>query len=466
MVQDTDTRYRIDNPWWIVLGIERASIFSQVKEAYYALSIKFHPDKITGGKEIMQIINIAWENAKKEKTESNGYANTGDNANSNQNRNPSTEQTDFRQYRNSDVGKIEESELWNTDKDFPQAWREILEYFIYLPNPEIQFPILTAIALQPTAMASRNLPIVLISGYQGTGKTRILEMLSYPHRSSIINASSTYASIRDKISINKFGSKGGQGIERNTVLLFDNVLLETLDDYKLYGMFLGSYDRTSSKIIISGGGENAPLEFDVFGLSVISTIVDVERNSKYPELQRRLLPLFSQVAPPESDIGITAEYDFLGVSELYKTFWNNPDLLNFYVETRKKVRPQLKRDGRLKINQWTLVIELITTGVTCKVWKDIPEAIENFVRLFDLGKTYIRESPLEETLREILANHSKEFYAGEPSTKISTADLAKLLNTQVTNKLLEHKDVSPKEIQRIMNSHGYKLNKNCWKLIN
>jgi hypothetical protein len=462
------TRFSTESPWWVVLGVERSSLLALIKQNYYLLSEKYHPDKATGDAEVMKIINNAWDKAKQEKTENRGYANTEDYSGNNYHQHQEKDKgVDHRQYRHLDIQKIEDTEYWDTSLAYPQNWKNLLSNFLWLPDGHIQFPVLAAIGLIPSVMASRNLPIVFPVGNPGTGKSRILELLSYVHKVDIMLANSTYASIRNKITIRKYGSKGGKGREQNTVLLFDNVLEETLDDDNLYNMFLGAYDRKTSNISIASTGEDGDYNFDVFGLTVISSVIDLNRLAKYSELQRRMLPIYTANAPSieiASQIEQTDDYDFTALHTGFTALWNDETMCKHYCEVRQKVRKALKHDARFTIKQHPLILEIITTGVTCQIWDSVTSAVNNLYEQLQLAVSHVRESPLEIAIAEILANHAKTYYGGSKSEKISTSEVAEILNQQVRNRLIESREVSPKEITRIMASHGYKLKNGNWKL--
>jgi len=459
-------RFTADNDWWIILGVERAAIFADIKMAYYKLGEKYHPDKATGDLETMQLITAAWEVAKKERTESNGYANTSSDADSGSYTPPTPERVDFGKYRTNRKLAIQDSPLWNKSLSMPLAWCNVFEHFLYLPHKEIQLPVLQAISLIPTALANDCLPLVLLSGSSGSGKTRIMDLIRKLHeRASIINAVSTYAAMRNLICLAKYGSISSNGIERNTIFCYDNVLDETLEDTNRYNLFLGAVDRASSKIIISGGIDQPELKFDVFGLIVMSSTLPLERDVRTYELHRRMLKVLTGQPNVEQREQILplSKYNWETLHKLYDSFWGNEETIERYLTTYDKVEKLANKDKRLDTQQIPVLLELITTGVTCEIWDSIPQAIDNLVALIALGKADSRKSSLEDCINDFLTNHSAT-YGGNPADKIAATELADYLTLQVRSRLLENRDITAKGIRTIMYSHGYKLFRTAWRL--
>lgn len=284
------------------------------------------------------------------------------------------------------------TELWDASAELSENFMNIAKETVVLPFAEIQLPILTAYALIPSAIAS-VVPILVLQGDRGSGKTTLTDLISILHGTNILSAATTFAAIRNHLNKIRWEIPSKCELEKNCCLLFDNVGRDTLNDSNLYTMLLNGYNRKTDTISISkGNGEN--IEFKVFSLKVMSSVFPFYVQSKYSELARRCIVVkckpYERMSskekqslnlPDNFNINNRLELESIDLSILntgFKNLWQQEDNLLKYMSIKRKLTARKKSfqipdiiDGA----KWTISIDLIAAGIVTGVWPDLNHAL-------------------------------------------------------------------------------------------
>jgi hypothetical protein len=332
---------------------------------------------------------------------------------------------------------------------------DIFPKFLYLPYQEIQLPVLISLGLIPSALAGRHLPVGFLCGKQGSGKSTVLELLSYVHGVNVLNSSTTYASLRDSIDLAKFGKKGG-GVERNTILLFDNVFSSTFEDQHKYSLFLAGQDRKTSRIRVSAGLAENPIEFDAFGLKVVSSTFPLHLDERFKELSRRLIVFFAERPANGDELLDVSDYDWSVLQETYKEHWLNPSNCERYATVKYHLL-EFKRANRsrLSVTEWPLVLELFTTGLYWGIWQTVEDALSCYLQLRETTANYAVVTTLHDFLLKWIEANYKDTNLN-PNI-IPAKFIAQEIEQAIAQKIVEKSDVSNSEVKRVMEIAGYRL---------
>lgn len=375
-------------------------------------------------------------------------------------------------------------ELWDDSVSLADNFMRLARESVIIPYCDIQLPILTAFAFTPSAMAS-IVPILVLQGDKGSGKSTITTLISELHKSEIKSAATTFAGLRNFFNKLRWTVPDELEIEKNCCLLFDNVNRETLLNEQLYTMLLNGYNRKTDTISISkGNGEN--IDFKVFGLKVMSTIHPFYIQSKFSELSRRCVVIkfkpFEQMTLTEKQSsGIDENYniverlelDNLDLSILHKEFikfWEREENLIEYTTLKRQLMSRRKKfvipeviDG----SKWTISIDLIVTGIVTGIWDSIPIAIEavasywqwhkhNVASAFGATHKILRDFIEDETAATNRANKELGFEAIR--RQVSPEKLKKHI-TWASNQGMLDITPNPNTISQIMADLGWRLDK-------
>ncbi|MEO0970314.1 MAG: hypothetical protein AAFX80_18800, partial [Cyanobacteria bacterium J06639_18] len=214
-------------------------------------------------------------------------------------------------------------------------------------------------------------------------------------------------------------------------------------------------------------------------------------NQEFSELHRRLLLIphkpfdkFSHDELKEYD-GLDLNLDKIdlqsiswdGIDEKFHIFWNTKENVQNYVFwrnllTRKGKKP-FKVPKNIKGERWTIMIDLLCTGLTVGAFKEVQEAIDFFGRYWEyIDKHFLSESSatlghlklfIEEEAGIILKANKTAIKEGIPTIRaiIQPQKLRERLNfLQQTGQL----DISPKtkDINSLMWELGWKLTTEGW----
>ena len=259
----------------------------------------------------------------------------------------------------------------------------LCEKSLLFPHQSIQLPIYAVYTLCPSAL-STVLPILFLEGRRGSGKSTAMLLSAAVHDTGLFSAASTAVALRNHINKKRWDLPEMHQLEKNFVLLLDNVSANTFNNDYLYPMLLNGYNRDTDRIEISvGNGEN--LEFRVFGSKIISGIVLPD--PKFDELWRRLMIIrtknFEDMTTEEREGNDTFEplnlagVDLSKFAVEYARFWRDEkNLLRFSQIKSTLLSRKIKH--KFPSLRWVLLPDLIATGMTFELWDGFDSAIEAF----------------------------------------------------------------------------------------
>ncbi|MEG4964479.1 MULTISPECIES: hypothetical protein [unclassified Microcoleus] len=210
--------------------------------------------------------------------------------------------------------------------------------------------------------------------------------------------------------------------------MLDNADSEFFEERDVLTALLNGYDRYTDKQSISNGkGQNIP--FYVFCPKVFTTVWRISSS----EIKRRLITVKFK---PGLNLSELVNPDTLAINSLKKelnSFWNNLANWDLHSELQRKVSSQLPSSYSLQ--QWKLVVDVITSGLCTSVWDSLSEALTFFEAYFEFrekSKEGIYETILVDTLAELSGIPHKEWASSPPSILV---------------------EVDPKSLKARMDSH-------------
>jgi hypothetical protein len=294
----------------------------------------------------------------------------------------------FELYRNKSLEPIKT--LWNHDLNFAQNVQELIKQFVLLPNASLQLPIVTSLLIAPTPLCNQ-LPIGFCIGSAGSGKSTIAMIAAKIHGCSVLNASSSPASIRNECQRLRFSEDSE---ERIYMLIWDDLkVANLLDNPVVYSVFRGGYDRSTDTVTVASQ-DGINIIYRVFGARLVSSIEPFYNHPKMSELQRRTIPLVHcnarHFTPSDyEELGIDETFDISDKLDPNEFNWDTiPRELNlFWDESRLErfvtTRRSLSRSKKLKAllgGRFTICRDLICTSVASELFPDLESAVEAFAK--------------------------------------------------------------------------------------
>ena len=197
----------------------------------------------------------------------------------------------------------------------------------------------------PSAL-SHQLPLLLLSGLPGCGKTQAAIFLDKLRGgNNILNGGNiTYAGIRNLVQVKRFPS-GNMGKERNCLVILDDLKTDKLlNDDSIYSFLRGSYSRETDLMTRAGVDAGTVMEFRSFCAKVLTSIDNLYNHPQLTELARRALPIRFKKADVSEQLSFD-DYTWEGFNEIYDNYWSNIDNVQSFVYHKKKLRTQLKKVG-------------------------------------------------------------------------------------------------------------------------
>ena len=379
----------------------------------------------------------------------------------------SPEQFNFRRFLLESEGDWWECLSTHHD-NFPLDFEQLLGQTIIHPSPTIR-RVVAATLLAPSALA-RNLPILFAIGLPGSGKSNLGKLASKLYNVPVHGSSSTFASARNDFQRAKFTF----GVERNAILVLDDIdpgfFIQKPD---MFRMLKSGINRSTSMITIAGAmGES--IEFDCFGVKVISSISPIFAHPQFTELQRRAFisphQKLEEADLPDNFLDIDS-IEFGGLNSAFLEYWEDIERCNLYVATRRSLSKRasiLKKGLKIKTDNFNIASDVIVTLIVC-FDVEITEAAELIRDYFKEISHILNKKPqLSVLLGELIVEEENRRKA---LNTVLGADIpvsidSKMLRDKVTewdrNALLDSK-VSTEIIVQAMNDLGYFLSKGEWR---
>jgi len=383
------------------------------------------------------------------------------------------------------------SNLWDDGKSLYQNTFDILSSIVWLPQPEI-FTKLATIYILTSVRWSKVLPILLCYGEQGSGKSTIGFFANKVRgQNQIFSPSDTFAAIRNELTRMRWVDPDTRGIElEGAILIWDNIYASTItENDNLKQLLLCGYNRQSSTMRIATlKGEN--ISFDVFCPKIVSSVEPVYLDNQLLELKRRLLIIphkpYEKFSNAEkryysdklfSDRLDLESISWDGIYTKYDDFWSDSINQPAYASIRNSLTKRGKKNFTLPENitsaRWTIIVDLIATGVLMGAWSDNQDAIDFFEEYFRLvDESYFSDkSALKDHLdffiekqvgEEIKQNERIKEIGGVPFTiSINTKALQIHLDNLFKDGAIEIRP-TPDVRDRVMRELGWKLTKQGW----
>jgi hypothetical protein len=291
---------------------------------------------------------------------------------------------------------------WNNFEPIGLNIQRLLEDSFYgLQYPEI----ITAYALTPHRI-SLCLPILLLHGKEGTGKSKILSMIALIRGIyDIFNCGTiTYPSIRNAIEAQR--TLEGEPRE-GCILLLDNMHnshLKVGED--IYNLLLTGYKR-GGKSAIASEKRGEIIYFDTFCLKAITSIDSIHLDSSKRELQRRLLPI--KINKVDSIfLNHLKEYDLSTINKHFYTFWSMQNYQKFV-----SIKREILKEFSLRKNDLSPLLqdkkELLTDVMTTAqmtIFNDLDKLFYCFNSY--CTNCYQTKSELEQFIDEYLSMNNPE----------------------------------------------------------
>ena len=258
---------------------------------------------------------------------------------------------------------------------------------------EEEYKILAAFTCLPSIMCD-IVPVIQLYGEPGSGKSQLLLAVSNLSGQKLISGQSTGASFKNHINQIRWYDSSTMTTERDCLLLVDNVNSSTFDSDEALGAFLNGYNRATDIQFISGG-KGLNIEFRTFCPKLFTSVWDVESK----ELRRRMLVIKTTKVHLLDDLVYVNDINWSVAATQLKSFWvqqehhSNFDQINKAIKSAKK-----PLHGR---EYWTLVADLMTTGVVAGVWDSVQSAIDDLTK-FGVSSTKKKHTLLDNCILEAL----------------------------------------------------------------
>lgn len=372
---------------------------------------------------------------------------------------------DFSQF--DDVGLINWEDYFSDDLTYVEGIQSILSDTLYLPDSDRQKVLATIYLLIPSALA-KKIPILICHGLPGSGKSTFGIIASKLRNSPVHTGADTFASIRNSLNQQKWIYQEGKRIEKNAILIWDDIdpdiLLNKVDIYRL---LKSGYDKGSDTISIADkGGKN--IKFRTFTSKILSTIHPVYSLPDFSELTRRCIVLRCKKIPYGTGLDLTDLHsiNWDGIDELYDKFWNYD---RCYSYAKNRVLVSKRPHSEISTEQWAITVDLICTGFVAGIFETISDGVEFFKDYWNWFGQMIKteQDVLQELLAEFVTQEAERF--NELKEKgINRERLIispRLLKGQIDlwesqSRLLDR--ATPRAIRLSMQKIGFKLTTEGW----
>lgn len=303
---------------------------------------------------------------------------------------PKEDRIDYRSYRISSQETWEE--YYDDDLSLAENFINIVNQSVLMPDAAIQVPIATAYALIPSALAN-IIPILFLQGAKGSGKSTLGILIAALREQvhEIKSAATTFAALRNHLNRARWHDPETHTLERNCILIWDDISQETLGNPQIYSLFKSGYNRKTEVIEIASGEPGQNLQFRTFSAKVVSSVRPFYAESRYSELNRRCLVLkfkaWETMTPSEKGQTLSSiserldpdSVDWSGFGSKYDEFWKRTENLEHYSNLKREV---MKRKKSFKIpdivtsERWTISTELLCSGVVTGVWDSLTSGVQ------------------------------------------------------------------------------------------
>ena len=291
--------------------------------------------------------------------------------------------------------------------------RFLQEYF-YIPQPEIQIPILTAFTLlnSMASPADEKYPKLWIQGSSGTGKSRLSEFIKFFYGGDqsrrvayCFGTQSSAAGVRNTLD--------QVGIQNDVPTLFhwENITPSDLlgKIKEAYTLLLANTRAKANKGNMVATKEGGVIEYRTHTLWVMDSTQPWGSQGKEGEVRRRLLIINTEKSDrlyPE-----LSNFSWRALPKKYAEFWTKDQIeKSFYpllVQAKKLSR---QKAFVFKASEYEPYYQLIATGIHCGVWDGFDQALKCCKDHYDLNRVdTVDGSPLkiivEKIIQDLVSEH-------------------------------------------------------------
>lgn len=379
------------------------------------------------------------------------------------------------------------SEYWNHQKPIGAALLELLSQIIWLPESDLQLPIVAAYLMCNTRVAQTS-GYLFHYGKPQTGKSRIITLASRILGISPLLANSSGVAMRNLVNSLRYQfDDAGKPIYSNTgiqkekdgcFLLIDNLSEKNLiDNEYCYQLLLGGYDIDTSIIAIGDkGGKN--ITFSSFGFKILSSIHPLHLSSQLTEIRGRLFTIKHDSMPSDFKPVIVSKVRWDGLKELYLSHWNQESVdrycmfLNGSLSTDSVLFTKWSEEKNQSPRRWDISTEVIASGLISGIFESPEQGVEHFLKYFEYidSDNDKKDSSTKQICQEIIDS----LVLGQIEIKIAQGkeDEAKKIKMQpnLVKELLDKAradgrlDITPtpEKISQIFLDLGWKLTRKGW----
>lgn len=329
---------------------------------------------------------------------------------------------------------------------------QIINTCFRLPKPRYQIPRLLSF-LSCYSLAMGNYPIASFVGKAGSGKSAMGSFYcdlyggKYPFNPS--GSDITQAAMKRKITATKYEYPDSKLGPRGSMLYFDDLSPSLLNDLILTLLKRGITKGSTIEIADKEG--IGVISFAIDCPKAFSSIHKIWEYPQYQELKRRILVFnFDHIENLSSeDLSYYDDYEFLptdsidfsGLSEDFKKFWHDEDILEKY-KSYKRSLSRVKHDIPKQL--FTLSLDVMATGLLCEYYSTTKECLDDFKEYWS--------NHYEKSDNEII--NLLKVYCGD-KTEISPNHLMGYLSKKA--QLSQCEKIGFRDLKMLMNELNYEL---------
>jgi hypothetical protein len=271
-----------------------------------------------------------------------------------------------------------------------------------------------------------------------------------------------------------------QTVENNKFLIWDDIGETTFNlQPNIYSMLKSGYDKSTDTVTIATKEGNIQ-QFRTFCPKIISTTEPIFNNSKYWDLHRRSIVIrtkklerfkegekpinYEKVTNPES-LEIN-EINWAGLSDTINAFWSNEDIKRTFKGWWLKLRDCKQL---LDSHNWVISRDLMAVGLTLGLFTTRLEAINYYVKYWEIFKTDISNTVNEE-LRLLSSWIDEQKNKQSEAASFLNIGQAKAFSnlalerdiTEWNTKKLTNEKITAKNLKSYMHQLGYRLFNGIW----
>lgn len=232
-----------------------------------------------------------------------------------------------------------------------------------------EYKFLAATSLLPSVLC-RILPIVAIIGEAGSGKTQILTALSKISGQQLISGQSTGASLKNHINRIRWADPETKTVEKNCLLLVDNLNDDSFKKPEYLSSFLNGYNRETDTTYISDGkGKN--IEFKTFCCKAYTSVWEIESL----EIQRRAVVIRTAKLLNAIDLLDIHDINWYEFRVEAKLFWETSESWESQIAHRRELLRLTRKPSNHSRENWILLIDVLATALTVGCWSNVDECL-------------------------------------------------------------------------------------------